>query len=131
MHKDFLNWELTNILHSIGYDGDTFMWIDDEEDIINDSSVEFIGGVRAILYSQAFRWFRNVHEEYMVLVPTSFGQWWIKKSSKQTYGDKYDTYEEAQDACLRKLIEIVKENRDENNRSKGTYVACIRKCYNK
>ena len=36
--KDFLNWELTNQMYSLGYNGDTLMYIDDEEDIINDDS---------------------------------------------------------------------------------------------
>jgi len=63
--------------------------------------------VAAPLYQQAFRFFR---EEYRLDVRPSqnINKWWF------TYGsivsDKvYDTYEEAELACLKKLIEIVKK----------------------
>lgn len=126
--KDFLTWDLTKTLYNISYDGDTFLWIDDENDIINDSSIEILGGVRAILYSQAFRWFRDEHnlwkevkvqdnvrlgeQKFYWLIfgeYTSFeGNSWIRAKADSN-GVYYDTYKEAQDACLKKLIEIVKE----------------------
>lgn len=108
MNKDFLDWELTNILHSINYDGDTFLWIDDENDIISDSSVELIGGVRAILYSQAFRWLLDLvnkdlpyTDNYSISFDNKY--WTIRLGGCTMEVDK------SQDACLRKLIEIVKE----------------------
>lgn len=106
MNKDFLNWQLTNTLHSIGYNGDTFLWIDDEEDIINDSSVELIGGVKAILYSQAFRWFREKYDLNPSIMYNGVGQWDYTLGGVWS-GRIWDSYEEAELACLNKLIEIV------------------------
>ena len=114
MNKDFLDWELTNILHSINYDGDTFLWIDDENDIISDSSVELIGGVRAILYSQAFRWFRENYGGYHGVSDDSFlfeftiGGEFIRVTSTPKQRRLLNSYEEFQEACLREMIEIVK-----------------------
>jgi hypothetical protein len=68
------------------------------------------------LYQQAFRWFReksfichvtndlsdNLHDEIYVYVMTKGYGTLIDRS------EEYRTYEEAELACLRKLIEIVK-----------------------
>ena len=122
MNIDFLNWEMTNTLHSIGYDGDTFMWIDDENDIINDSSIELIGGIRAILYSQAFRWFREKHFylSYVCAPYMEYNDFYFRirhigdvlneGQLESCESQVYNSYEEAELACLKKLIEIVKEN---------------------
>jgi hypothetical protein len=116
MNKDFLNWALTNKLHNIGYDGYTHMWIDYEEDIINDNTAELIGAKPAILCSTAFRWFR---EKYNL-------KSWIQEHTSDTFiyeirphvlsdykqGETYvyTNYEEAELACFDKLIEIVEQN---------------------
>ena len=113
--SDFLNWELTNRMHNLGYDGKTLMYIDDEEDIINDNSAELIGAKPAILTSAAFRWFR---EKYNL---TS----WVYNSDVDKFfytilqngriikaHNSVAIYEEAELACLQKLIQIIK---DENN----------------
>jgi hypothetical protein len=73
---------------------------------------------KAILFSQAFRWFREKHHliggvEYIGGATPSTTWWDIyvvghfnTNASKMTM--KYQPYEEAELACLRKLIEIVK-----------------------
>jgi hypothetical protein len=64
--------------------------------------------IKAPLYQQAFRWFREKYklnhvvefkysEYYGYILDSDFCGW-------------YKSYEEAQEVCLRKLIEIVKEN---------------------
>lgn len=69
---------------------------------------ENAGECKAPLYQQAFRWFREeygiVHTIYKVKDDYVFGFDVIGSFHNNS------TYEEAQDACLRKLIEIVKEN---------------------
>ena len=50
----------------------------------------------APLYQQAFRWFRDVHDLDFTVINI-----------------RYKTYEEAELACLKKLIEIVKQNKDD------------------
>lgn len=109
--SDFLNWELTNRMHNLGYDGKTLMYIDDEEDIINDDSAEIIGAKSAILTSAAFRWFREKYGLVFNLVGS--GPYYPSIALTYVDGDsdielyEFDTYEEAELACLDKLIEIV------------------------
>jgi hypothetical protein len=66
----------------------------------------------APLYQQAFRWFR---EKYEITYSIDGANVYCKVSiDAQEYGEygeldgAYDTYEEAELACLKKLIEIVK-----------------------
>jgi len=76
----------------------------------------------APLYQQAFRWFREKgiygeptsdlsnNLEDRVFVYSSYsesGGYFVDRS------EEYDTYEEAQLACLRKLIERLKQNKHE------------------
>jgi hypothetical protein len=58
----------------------------------------------APLYQQAFRWFREKHNlQSHIEYNKGFYEWWILLN---VVG--YDTYEEAELACLKKLIEIAK-----------------------
>ena len=74
----------------------------------------FEGVCYAPLYQQAFRWFREKHElifhiecDYNIFLGYIHG--YIPIYSLYPYsGDCYKTYEEAELACLKKLIEIVK-----------------------
>jgi hypothetical protein len=71
-------------------------------------------------YSQAFRWFRDKHGLDSSILPTGSTPYQFRLYHKsqdtikaQIYDDymgkEYKTYEEAELACLKKLIEIVKE----------------------
>jgi hypothetical protein len=80
----------------------------------------------APLYQQAFRWFREKHNWQHSIEPTAdqhrfevgYNYWvWNSKTGEEYHtmsknrptGDwEYETYEEAEQACLKKLIEIVK-----------------------
>ena len=111
--EDFLNWKLTNRIHNLGYDGDTLMYIDDEEDIINDNSAEFIVGKPAILISAAFRFFREKYSWTIEIKQVTNSNWSYTLNNfpkeRTYYGKLYDTYEEAELACLEKLLEIVEQ----------------------
>jgi hypothetical protein len=66
-------------------------------------------------YSQAFRWFREKHGMVFNLVGSvyyypSVAFVFVDGSSEIELGE-YDNYEEAELACLRKMIEIVKASR--------------------
>ena len=73
---------------------------------------------RPILYQQAFRWFREKYKLHAeIIVQLGFKHWnaqilpsgrWLKPTAKKGF----KTYEEAELACLRKLIEIVKNKED-------------------
>jgi hypothetical protein len=107
--EDFLNWSLTCKMYELGYDGSTLMWIDDEEDIINDDSAELIGAKPAILYSAAFRWFREKYNVCPVFSSPIEGV--VKFHIPNVGGNSYSSYEEAEQTCLEKLIEIVEEQK--------------------
>lgn len=115
--SDFLNWELTNRMHNLGYDGKTLMYIDDEEDIINDDSAELIGAKPAILTSAAFRWFRKKYNFHHYIEPihrdgkVCYEYCVVNSSEDEKQFNEEDiapSYEEAELECLKKLIQIVK-----------------------
>ena len=71
--------------------------------------------ILAPLYSEAFRWFREEHDliHIIVRVGTIEDFIWMATIDNKRWIYKGDTYEKAELACLKKLIEIVKENKDE------------------
>jgi hypothetical protein len=68
-------------------------------------------GFNGILWQEAFRWFREKYGLYYKIHGysnnTSF-VFDIADGDFETYYDECPTYEEAELACLKKLIEIVK-----------------------
>jgi len=73
---------------------------------------------KAPLYQLAFRWFREKHQLYCgILTEYSYGgQLHAYHITGKRQGDVsiggFNTYEEAELACLTKLIEIVKQNKN-------------------
>jgi hypothetical protein len=69
----------------------------------------------APLYQQAFRWFRKKYGLYFSIQYFQYDEWCLQITTKKedtvfNYKsiDGFKTYEEAELACLQKLIEIVK-----------------------
>ncbi len=64
----------------------------------------------APLYQQAFRWFREKYELYSFVFKfdEGFGYETYKEGVTQT-NESFDTYEEAELACLKKLIDLTKD----------------------
>lgn len=139
MEKEFIPYDLALELKELGFnegvlaqyrvDGYLCWGKDDcslgsdisDEDYKNNCFSEF--GCRAPLWQQAFDWFRDVMLLDNFIIPYWFidGEYKVKK---YTYSiepsnrfdeyfdcdsDQYDTYEEARLECLKKLIEIAKE----------------------
>jgi hypothetical protein len=124
MEKEFAPYELALRMKQLGFDepclGIHIEWENEEIETClmfcakqdNASMASDNGGVLAPTFSQAFRWFR-----------TNYGYWsYIKEATKGTcrfYIEKFDekffnsdiidSYEEAELACLEKLIEIVEK----------------------
>ena len=76
--------------------------------------------LKAPLYQQAFRWLLKHHNLYGVIIPTETMNWTFKTMTvvegivevppyKHVDAYDYNTYEEAELGCLKKLIEIVKK----------------------
>jgi len=68
-------------------------------------------------YSQAFRWFREkygIFNPQRLIFETLGGKYGLQSHDEHDQVDGYyDTYEEAELACLRRLIEIVNKNNNE------------------
>jgi hypothetical protein len=64
------------------------------------------------LYQQAFRWFREKYGLYSVIDGLEHRQYY-KITQLNSCSKEYDTYEEAEQACLDKLIEICKTKNNE------------------
>lgn len=128
MTKEFIHYEQALELKELKFEEPCFghfdggelnlYWADAEE--IENLSIKQSGNALckyeclAPTYSQAFRWFRKKY----FLFGKPFLVIHLKKYSYQIDSDisyehlnqiMYDTYEEAELACLNKLIEIVKE----------------------
>jgi hypothetical protein len=86
--------------HSGKFQFDTRIW-ENSDDYID-----------APLYQQAFRWFREKYQldSSIALVANGYGFYIHKNRNYTNKGESYGmyiTYEEAELACLKKLIEIV------------------------
>jgi hypothetical protein len=122
---DFVPYELALELKQLGFDEPCLGYyiantLFISNDIVHNSTD--IPVIKAPLYSQAFRWFRekheldvNIHSIYTVFTcspnePPSkvYNVYAFNKHTPTTVGC-YNTYEEAELACLRKLIEIAND----------------------
>jgi hypothetical protein len=74
--------------------------------------------ISAPTYQQVFRWFREKYQLHSTITSISqeSWQWHITKPGEslgKLYNEDFYDYEEAELACLKKLIEIVKENKED------------------
>ena len=105
MEKEFVPYELAVKLKALGFDEECLSYYFNKQ-LSFGSKTSYGEVVEAPLYQQAFRWFR---EKYKLHYPiaVSDGVWFYDKWSLGVY----KTYEEAELACLEKLIEIVETKR--------------------
>lgn len=135
MEKEFVPYQQALDLKELGFDESCFGYFRDgkfsgvnkwdrkdfELHTISLSDITNITNeiILASLYSQAFRWFREKGMNFCINSDTinMKGEYrdyyfYISKGGKQLYSldhrDGFDTYEEAELKCLKKLIEIVK-----------------------
>jgi hypothetical protein len=123
MNKEFIPYEQALELKELGYDEyhykeqqeSFYLYLDGD---LGDPEYSMASKVNlAPLYQQAFRWFREKYDLHV-----SFGRLYDTAKTKKyvidtyneissyevDYSSGYSTYEEAELACLKKLIEIVK-----------------------
>lgn len=105
MKKEVVIYDQALALKELGFDEDCLMYIDDEEDLINDDTAEWIGAVKAPLKQQVFRWFREKHDLHHEIEFN--GDEYLAYVNGLT-ANIFKTYEEAESACIDKLIEILK-----------------------
>jgi hypothetical protein len=128
MNKEFIPYEQALALKELGFNEPCLgrYWIKDfqiRSPKNYNASDEKIDSVSAPLYQQAFRWFR---EKYDLWQDISVFVWDYDKNQlgfhittylnpinvnteKKRHLEVYETYEEAELECLRKLIQIVKD----------------------
>jgi hypothetical protein len=116
---NFVPYEQALALKELGFDEPCFGYYDasnlEKYEFIIQNNVknsDFIFGMTAPLYQQAFRWFR---EKYglsgNIDCCDKLCEWNIKSSKldKSIFSNNIQSYEEAELACLKNLIEIVKQ----------------------
>jgi hypothetical protein len=125
--KDFVEYQEALELKQLGFDEIGFGRFNNEGDLLIAHTEKYIisNGVNrseffthAPTYSQAFRWFREKYNLEGIPQHAEDRLWYkfhistyLEYGKKNIYaGFEYPTYEKAEQACLKKLIEIVKEN---------------------
>jgi len=132
MKREFLTYEQSLGMRAIGFNEPCLAYYDKDGDFLGDISVnedtdnlytnaDFVmyqdlkvADVSAPTFSQAFRWFREKHQLFSwVKVEyeyggTSYGLYITGVRQSDIANGPFTTYEEAELACLNKLIEIVK-----------------------
>ncbi len=108
--KDFILYPEALELKELGFDEPCFGVYATKDGYVRKSAYDEIGN--APTYSQSFRWFRDKHGLCIVIKPIDdkkldLGYNLLKNGLIMS---AHLTYEEAELACLKKLIEIVKTN---------------------
>jgi hypothetical protein len=123
MNKEFCTYDQALALKELGFDEPCFGYYNsgvktplEVEYSIPYDHKEYLS---APLYQQAFRWFREKYKMEAITscfynkrldIPYEERQYhcYIIRDGVTSKGPKYKTYEEAESACLDKLIEIIK-----------------------
>ena len=119
MNKEFIPYEEALALKELGFDGECFRHYNVTGGMSNNEvyfETELVS-IPAPLYQQAFRWFREKYDLHIGICHQMNGKFdcWTNKGNLLENG-KYcdiDSYEEAELACLKKLIEIVNQNKED------------------
>jgi hypothetical protein len=136
IEKEFVPYEEALTLKELGFDEPCFATIDQTEFVhIKGTEYPIRGAMdyRTIdlpTFSQAFRWFREKHGLNSFVY--HYGKdgildtiYFAYNINDNLYASDFRTYEEAELACLRKLIEIVKEKKTMSNNKQQTVVQQI------
>jgi hypothetical protein len=113
MEKEFVPYTLALGLKELGFNEEVEFYKDLSEEIFD---MRTPNDAPCILWQQAFRWFReeyNIHGQISVLEDENWHYSVRQKSNNYNINfpekTRFRTFEEAELACLKALIEIVKE----------------------
>ena len=118
MENEFIPYDIALAMKELGFDEKCFGFYSLIHDLMicNTSGInEEVGECLAPTYSQAFRWFRVKGYHAGIIPRYDEFHYHIKDfNTDNEYNDVYNisSYEEAELACLRKLIEIVNQNKE-------------------
>lgn len=118
MEVDFIPYQEALALKELGFNEPCLAWYDGRyiasinQDYCKNSE-EWLNTIHCATptFSQAFRWIREKYGYWSYVKEAAKGtcRFYIEKFDEKFFNsDIIDTYEEAELACLRKLIEIVK-----------------------
>jgi hypothetical protein len=121
MNKEFIPYEQALELKELGFDEPCmFPYHRNNTNYIDSTHVELANYnateklVSAVLYQQGFRWFRENYGYYHILNYNAEFDVWVLTIADYTYKQfsikKYNTYEDAEFAAIKKLIEVAKNN---------------------
>ena len=102
MEKEFIPENLVEKLKELGYNGPIIISY-----ILFGEYKPKVDIIQRITFSQAFRWFREKYKFDLTIQHNKKYVAIVYSSVKNFSIDEYETYEEAELACLNKLIEIV------------------------
>lgn len=127
MNKEFIPYEEALALKELGFDEECLFRYTAQEDLTNKGCYDnsspsdamltayeiHESHILAPLYQQAFRWFREEHNLHSLIMPkitpsNTIVYYLYEGKVKNNWENCFETYEEAELECLRKLIEIVK-----------------------
>ena len=131
MNKEFIPYEEALVLKELGFEETCFgFYCMNKKQLYPFTPIDknFDDTALAPLYQQTFRWFREKYNlrgfigfrpnikkfDYHVYDMTLSGVEYAKQRTMEEFNKdpKVGTYEETELACLRKLVEFVKENED-------------------
>jgi hypothetical protein len=118
MNKEFVPYELALEMKQLGFDEPCIknywndgMFAKRYEDPFNYNKLDHV--ISAPTFSQSFRWFREKYNLHALIMPKTTPSnttvYYIYKGKfEENWDNCFEAYEEAELACLKKLIEIVK-----------------------
>jgi hypothetical protein len=118
MEKEFVSYQQALELKELGFDEPCFGWYASDKSLIKDYVIKM--HLLAPTFSQAFRWFREKHKigtwihHYFNMDKGNFEYSFVITLPYKDDGYVYEKHEEAELACLNKLIEIVKNEINKN-----------------
>ena len=123
MEKEFVTYEQALALKELGFDEECFAFyngkfLDSTDYNFDDDTSKDIGlCIKVPLNQQVFRWFREEYEWYANIsswiheeLIGTYHEFEIYGTPNSAYGSiKFKTYEEAENVCIDKLIELAKQ----------------------
>jgi len=118
MTQEFIPYEQALSLKELGFDEPCFGWYNPQvnyKEVTTDKywafhlTGEWENFKSAPLYQQVFRWFREKHNLHSYIEGAyPWFRYYVNSDDDRWEGFKYLTHEEAEQACLDELIEIIK-----------------------